>query len=491
MTGEQLEADIYFGPTYYLRLKHMPKDKINYRAKGPRNVLTRQTVQGRANNGGLRIGEMDRDCLIAHGMSHFVNESMMIRGDQFYMAVCNLSGCIAVYNEDKNIFLSPHVDGPLKFVESINSDMNIVNVSRFGRDFSIVRVPYAFKLLMQELTTMNVQMRIITEQNVDQIIPLSEGRSMEKMTGLSMKEITKQVKKTQQTKISPSLVKEKTPTQEEQDASLIQTVSSLDSPNEKGADTYIPQQVDVVENFGEDSDADYERKEDSPEFKVGFDEGDIVHIEGEGKQLFKITGFDNEDNEFYLQNIDTSELVVHPETKLKHIKPPTSPEAPFAPNSPRASYRPMSPDYPLESPTLDDSDYDWDWEQEHGMDFSGPPIGYWRENAPDEYERLMKDKYGDNWNTQEAMKKEAIPGQVIDTPFSSKFAEAQLKEDMKSNAMVDVLGEVEEDEGEKIITKIVSKTNNKGLEKLSNIEEDSKEEEGEDDDKSKTKSISS
>ena len=96
MTGEQLEADIYFGPTYYLRLKHMPKDKINYRAKGPRNVLTRQTVQGRANNGGLRIGEMDRDCLIAHGMTHFINESMMVRGDQFYMAICNLSGCVAV-----------------------------------------------------------------------------------------------------------------------------------------------------------------------------------------------------------------------------------------------------------------------------------------------------------------------------------------------------------------------------------------------------------
>ena len=78
MTGEQLEADIYFGPTYYLRLKHMPKDKINYQSTRPRNVLTRQTVQGRANNGGLRIGEMDRDCLIAHGMGHFINDSMMV-----------------------------------------------------------------------------------------------------------------------------------------------------------------------------------------------------------------------------------------------------------------------------------------------------------------------------------------------------------------------------------------------------------------------------
>ena len=73
----------------------MPKD-INYRARGPRTVLTRQTVGGRANDGGLRIGEMDRDCLIAHGLSKFVKESMLERGDKYYMAVCNNSGTIAV-----------------------------------------------------------------------------------------------------------------------------------------------------------------------------------------------------------------------------------------------------------------------------------------------------------------------------------------------------------------------------------------------------------
>tara|TARA_Y100001970_G_scaffold27641_1_gene33765 strand:- start:2140 stop:7077 length:4938 start_codon:yes stop_codon:yes gene_type:complete len=178
MTGEQLETEIYFGPTYYLRLKHMPKDKINYRAKGPRSNLTRQTVGGRANDGGLRIGEMDRDCLIAHGMSHFIRESMMVRGDQFKIAICNKSGCIAIYNESRNLFLSPHADGPLKFVGDLETSVNIVPISKFGRDFSIVNVPYAFKLLMQELKTMNIQMRIITEDNVDQLMNLLDSKTV-------------------------------------------------------------------------------------------------------------------------------------------------------------------------------------------------------------------------------------------------------------------------------------------------------------------------
>ena len=103
-TGEQIQADIYFGPTFYMRLKHMVKDKINHRARGPRTLLTRQTVQGRANDGGLRIGEMERDGITGHGAAFFLNESMMIRGDEYYMAVCNKSGMTAIYNESMNLF---------------------------------------------------------------------------------------------------------------------------------------------------------------------------------------------------------------------------------------------------------------------------------------------------------------------------------------------------------------------------------------------------
>jgi DNA-directed RNA polymerase II subunit RPB2 len=217
MTGEQLETEIYFGPTYYLRLKHMPKDKINYRARGPRTALTRQTVQGRANNGGLRIGEMDRDCLIAHGLSRFINESMMVRGDEFEVTICNKTGCIAIYNESSNIFLSPMADGPIKFVGNLVEELNVVNISKFGRDFSLIKVPYAFKLLMQELQTMNIQMRIITADNVDQLMSLTKGDDIVKLTSekfLNLEQIKNETQRLQNLNNENMIVKEKTPEQD-------------------------------------------------------------------------------------------------------------------------------------------------------------------------------------------------------------------------------------------------------------------------------------
>jgi len=181
MTGEQIQSDIYIGPTYYMRLKHMVKDKINYRARGPRTLLTRQTVQGRANDGGLRVGEMERDGIIAHGVSHFLQESMMIRGDEYFMAICNKTGTIAIYNSMRDLFISPMADGPIKFTGNLLSEMNIDKVTKFGRSFSIIRIPYSFKLLMQELITMNVSMRIITEDNIDQLESMSYSKTINKL----------------------------------------------------------------------------------------------------------------------------------------------------------------------------------------------------------------------------------------------------------------------------------------------------------------------
>ena len=168
-TGEQLRMNIFIGPTYYMRLKHIVKDKINYRAKGPRTVLTRQTVQGRANDGGLRVGEQERDAIVAHGLSYFLKESMLVRGDEYYMAICNLTGLTAIYNSSLDLFISPYADGPIKFVGAMESERKIEKITKFGRDFSLIRIPYAFKLLMQELATLNINMRIITDKNIDQL----------------------------------------------------------------------------------------------------------------------------------------------------------------------------------------------------------------------------------------------------------------------------------------------------------------------------------
>ena len=82
MTGEMIQSEIFMAPAYYLRLKQMVEDKINYRDTGPRKLLTRQPTDGRANDGGLKIGEMERDCLISHGISKFWNESVMERSDK-------------------------------------------------------------------------------------------------------------------------------------------------------------------------------------------------------------------------------------------------------------------------------------------------------------------------------------------------------------------------------------------------------------------------
>jgi DNA-directed RNA polymerase II subunit RPB2 len=172
MTGEQIESEIFIGPTYYMRLKHMVKDKINYRAAGPRTLLTRQTNQGRANDGGLRIGEMERDGVIAHGLSSFLQDSMMKRGDEYKLAVCNQSGTIAIYNKVMNHFYSPSVDGPIAF--DLENDAIPTLITKYGKDFSIVNIPYSFKLLMQELTAMNVQMRLITADNIDQLTSMSK-----------------------------------------------------------------------------------------------------------------------------------------------------------------------------------------------------------------------------------------------------------------------------------------------------------------------------
>tara|TARA_Y100000389_G_scaffold150309_1_gene149865 strand:+ start:6022 stop:10722 length:4701 start_codon:yes stop_codon:yes gene_type:complete len=169
MTGEMIEHSIFMGPTYYMRLKHMVKDKINYRGRGPRTLLTRQTNHGRANDGGLRIGEMERDGVIAHGCSYFLKDSLMERGDKYKMAICNHTGTIAIYDAERKNFFSPLVDGPIMYDPEDKTSIVGEKLSKFGKEFSIIEVPYCFKLLLHELSSMNVQMRLITNENIHEM----------------------------------------------------------------------------------------------------------------------------------------------------------------------------------------------------------------------------------------------------------------------------------------------------------------------------------
>ena len=187
-SGEQMKSEIFIGPCYYSRLKHMVKDKINYRSLGPKTSMTRQSVQGRANDGGLRIGEMERDGVLAHGALNFLTDSFLKRGDEYYMAICNQSGMNAIYNKSQNIFLSPYADGPIQFIESVNGDLRIENVSKFGRSFSIVRIPYALKLIIQELQTMNIQLRLITDDNIDQIEYMNYSKNISQLNNENIKD---------------------------------------------------------------------------------------------------------------------------------------------------------------------------------------------------------------------------------------------------------------------------------------------------------------
>ena len=139
-TGEMMEAEIFMGPTFYQRLKHMVIDKKHSRARGPIVSLTRQPCEGRARDGGLRVGEMERDCMLCHGAAAFTKERLMDVSDPFETGICKTCGTLAIVNEEEAIYSCGTCGNKTEFIQKT--------------------LPYAMKLWMQELEAMHIVPRM-------------------------------------------------------------------------------------------------------------------------------------------------------------------------------------------------------------------------------------------------------------------------------------------------------------------------------------------
>lgn len=138
-TGEQIESKIFIGPTYYQRLKHMVSDKLHSRAKGNVTTLTRQPLEGRSRDGGLRFGEMERDAMIVHGVSRFLKERLFDMSDPYNVIVCSICGMISASQSE---------------CKGCKEDK-----------LYTINIPYAAKLLFQELNAMSIKIELIPKKN--------------------------------------------------------------------------------------------------------------------------------------------------------------------------------------------------------------------------------------------------------------------------------------------------------------------------------------
>ena len=188
MSGSQIPSSIFIGNIYIMRLKHMPEDKWNARAEGRREQRTHAPTGGRGNQGGLRIGEMERDAIVGHGIADFVRESYMKRADGYTTVICNGCGTIPIYNKAKALYICPMCDGPVRFIGDAASSLEIIPPNKRSlTTFSDVEIPYALKVFEQELGFfMNISMRMLTSHDVTHLrgAPLVEMTADQKKSAL-------------------------------------------------------------------------------------------------------------------------------------------------------------------------------------------------------------------------------------------------------------------------------------------------------------------
>jgi DNA-directed RNA polymerase II subunit RPB2 len=158
-TGQMIEADIFFGPTYYMRLKHMVRDKINHRERGTRTSMTRQPTKGRSMGGGMKIGEMERDCVVAYGLTNFLRESYMERsdgvnkrGEPYRVGLDHTDGSIVT------------IDGKKGYVSGMANDRMHNEVIPWP-NVGALQIPYSFKLMVQELEAHSISVKIRTDKD--------------------------------------------------------------------------------------------------------------------------------------------------------------------------------------------------------------------------------------------------------------------------------------------------------------------------------------